>query len=57
MAEGAELEIAQPAGVGRCRQCGADVLMQQAFARCDCGSSELEWISGEELKIKAMEMA
>jgi hydrogenase nickel incorporation protein HypA/HybF len=55
MADGAELEIVEPPGRGRCRQCGDELALHAAFTRCACGSSDIEWLSGEELKIKAME--
>lgn len=55
--EGAELEIIEPAGQARCRQCGAGVVLDRPFGRCTCGSTDLEWLSGEELKIKEMEVA
>lgn len=57
IAEGAELEIIQPPGRGRCRQCGAEVALHAVFSRCACGSSDIEWLSGEELRIKEMEIA
>jgi hydrogenase nickel incorporation protein HypA/HybF len=43
-AEGAELEILEPSGLAR------------PIGLCSCGSSDLEWISGEELKIKELEV-
>jgi hydrogenase nickel incorporation protein HypA/HybF len=55
-AEGALLDIIETPGRGRCRQCQADVVMQAAFSRCHCGSTDLDWLSGEELKIKEMEV-
>jgi len=54
--EGAELEIIQPPGRGCCRQCGAALALHAAFTRCVCGSSDIKWLSGEELKIKEMEI-
>jgi hydrogenase nickel incorporation protein HypA/HybF len=57
IAEGAELEITQPPGRGRCRQCGAEFALHGVLARCGCGSSDIEWLSGEELRIKTMEIA
>ncbi len=57
IAEGAVLEILEPAGVARCRMCGAEVMLYRPFGQCGCGSSDLEWLSGEELKIQAMEIA
>jgi hydrogenase nickel incorporation protein HypA/HybF len=57
IAEGAELEIIQPPGRGRCRQCGTEVELHAVLTRCVCGSSDIEWLSGEELRIKTMEIA
>ena len=56
-AEGAELEILEPAGRGRCRLCGGEVVLERPFGRCACGSTDLDWISGEELKVREMEVA
>jgi hydrogenase nickel incorporation protein HypA/HybF len=56
VAEGAELEIDELPGRARCRQCGAEVQLDQPFGRCACGSSDLDWLSGEELRIKEMEV-
>ena len=55
IAEGAMLEIIQPPGRGRCRQCGTEFELEAVFARCVCGSTDIDWISGEELRIKTME--
>jgi hydrogenase nickel incorporation protein HypA/HybF len=55
-AEGAELEIIETPGRARCRACGAEVLLEKPFGRCGCGGSDLEWLAGEELKIKALEV-
>jgi hydrogenase nickel incorporation protein HypA/HybF len=54
---GAVLEIVEPPGRGRCRACGGEVALDRPFGRCACGSSDLDWISGEELRIRAMEVA
>ena len=56
MAEGAELEIVEPAGLARCRACGESVVLERYFGQCACGSTDLEWLSGEELKIQEMEL-
>ena len=56
VAEGAELEIIETPGRARCRACGGEVLLDKPFGRCACGCSNLEWLSGEELKIKEMEV-
>jgi hydrogenase nickel incorporation protein HypA/HybF len=55
-AEGAKLEILETPGRARCRQCGAEVLLERPFGRCACGNTDLEWLSGEELRIKEMEV-
>jgi hydrogenase nickel incorporation protein HypA/HybF len=56
-AEGAELEIIEPPGLARCRLCGCQVSLDRPFGQCRCGSTDLEWLSGEELKIKELEVA
>jgi hydrogenase nickel incorporation protein HypA/HybF len=55
--EGARLEIVETPGRARCRACAAELELERAFGRCACGSSELDWLSGEELAIKALEVA
>jgi hydrogenase nickel incorporation protein HypA/HybF len=54
---GAELLIVEIPGKARCRECGGGVTLDRPFGRCDCGSSDLEWLTGEELKIKEFEVA
>lgn len=56
-AEGATLEILEIPGRAKCLACGGEVRLDRPFGRCACGSSELEWLSGEELRIKQMELA
>ncbi|MGH9845583.1 MAG: hydrogenase maturation nickel metallochaperone HypA [Blastocatellia bacterium] len=55
--EGAQLEILEIPGLAICRQCRAEVALQQLFGRCVCGSNDLEQIAGNELKVKEMETA
>ncbi len=55
-AEGARLEIVEVPGIARCRACGGQVELSRPFGRCECGNSDLEWLSGEELRIKEMEV-
>lgn len=55
--EGATLEILELSGLGKCRQCEAEIKLSQPFGICDrCGSTEIEIIQGQELKIKEMEI-
>jgi hydrogenase nickel incorporation protein HypA/HybF len=56
VAEGATLEIIETPGRARCRECGAELMLERPFGRCACGNSDLEWLAGEELKIKEMEI-
>jgi hydrogenase nickel incorporation protein HypA/HybF len=54
--EGATLEIIQVPGLARCRECGGDVTLERPFGRCECGSTDLDWLSGDELKVKEFEV-
>lgn len=56
LAEGARLEIVEIPGRGRCRACGADVALERPFGWCGCGGSDLEWLAGEELRVKEIEV-
>jgi hydrogenase nickel incorporation protein HypA/HybF len=53
--EGAELEIIETPGMGRCRACGAEIPLTQPFGICTCGGVDLEILQGQELKIKTLE--
>jgi hydrogenase nickel incorporation protein HypA/HybF len=55
-AAGARLEIVEVPGRGRCRACGAEVELERPYGICACGNSDLEWLSGEELRIKELEV-
>jgi hydrogenase nickel incorporation protein HypA/HybF len=50
------LEIIEVPGLGRCRACGADVILERPFGRCVCSHTDLEWVAGTELRIKTMEV-
>jgi hydrogenase nickel incorporation protein HypA/HybF len=56
-AEGAELEIVETAGRARCRACAGELELERPFGRCACGSTDLDWIAGEALKVREMEVA
>jgi hydrogenase nickel incorporation protein HypA/HybF len=53
---GAELEIIETPGRALCLDCGSEFAMTGLFGRCGCGSAKLQLISGEELRIKQMEV-
>lgn len=54
--EGAALEVIETPGQARCRHCGEMVRLDKPFGWCRCGSSDLEWLSGDELKIREIEV-
>ncbi|MGE0713503.1 MAG: hydrogenase maturation nickel metallochaperone HypA [Planctomycetota bacterium] len=52
----AVLELQEPAGRARCRRCAAEQELESPFAACACGSLELEWLGGRELRLAALEL-
>ncbi|HJT03933.1 MAG TPA: hydrogenase maturation nickel metallochaperone HypA [Pseudonocardiaceae bacterium] len=54
--EGASLEIIQPTGKARCRDCGAEFVLNDLLVLCECGSANRELLAGEELKIREVEV-
>jgi hydrogenase nickel incorporation protein HypA/HybF len=56
-AQGARLDIVEIPGLARCLACGCEVPLDLPFGRCSCGSWELLRVSGEELRIREMEVA
>jgi hydrogenase nickel incorporation protein HypA/HybF len=57
VAEGATLEIIEIPGRASCRACGTEILLEQPFGCCSCGGIDLDWLAGNELRIKGMEVA
>jgi hydrogenase nickel incorporation protein HypA/HybF len=55
--EGARLEIIQTPGRARCRACAASFEVSGLISICGCGSADLELLSGQELKIREVEIA
>ena len=55
-AEGAILDIIEVPGQARCRVCGGEVELYRPFGRCSCGSSDLDWLRGDELRIQSLEV-
>ncbi len=57
VAEGARLEIHRCHAQAWCMQCAKTVPISQRFDACkDCGSHQLQITSGEELRIKELEV-
>jgi hydrogenase nickel incorporation protein HypA/HybF len=54
--EGASLEIIETPGRARCRSCDSQVELLDIIALCHCGSANLEMLSGQELRVKAVEV-
>lgn len=54
--EGAALEIVQPSGRARCRDCDAEFAMNDLLMLCECGSANRELLAGEELRIREVEV-
>lgn len=54
--EGATLEIIETPGKARCKRCQAELNLDQPYGLCACGNSDLEWLAGEELRIKEVEL-
>jgi hydrogenase nickel incorporation protein HypA/HybF len=55
-AEGAALEIIELPGRGMCRDCEHECELNSPFERCPCGSIALEFLSGEQLNLKEVEV-
>lgn len=56
-AEGAELVIRQPPAQATCRACGRFLTLDGPVGRCTCGGIDLDWQSGDELRIVEMELS
>ncbi|OWK45300.1 hydrogenase maturation nickel metallochaperone HypA [Fimbriiglobus ruber] len=53
---GAELQIIEIPGTAKCRACAGMVALDRPFGRCECGCTDLEWLSGEELRVTQIEV-
>ena len=54
--EGAALDIREIPGRARCFACGREIVLNEIYGRCECGSGQLERLAGDELNIKSMEL-
>ena len=54
--EGAALEIEDEHGRAHCRSCDADFSLADAFLLCDCGSADVELLSGTDLRVMSVEV-
>lgn len=55
--EGANLEIVEPAGVCRCRDCGTEFVPDWPVVACPCGSADATVLAGQDLKILSVRVA
>jgi len=55
--EGARLEVEEIRARAFCRDCRQETDLEDSIALCTCGSANLELLSGQELKIKEVEVA
>lgn len=53
---GAALEIIEIPARGRCRACHAEQVLDRPFGICPCGRTEFDWLSGEELRVRSVEV-
>lgn len=57
LADGAKLEIIKVAGAAWCMECSESVTIKQRFDECPgCGGHQLQVTSGDEMKIKELEV-
>lgn len=54
--EGATLEIDVVAGQAHCRTCEADFALDTLILLCPCGSADVAVLSGQELRIRSVEL-
>jgi hydrogenase nickel incorporation protein HypA/HybF len=54
--DGAALDIVHVEGRARCRVCGEEFAASAFYQPCRCGSHELDWLRGEELGVKSIEI-
>lgn len=53
--EGARLDIRDIEGRARCRLCDGEFTTPTLYTSCSCGSSDVERIAGEEIKVREFE--
>lgn len=54
--EGARLELVRTEGRGRCRACGVESALAGPLGLCPCGSCDLVWVAGHELRVREVEV-
>lgn len=55
--QGATLNIIRTPGMGHCQDCGADTTLTAIFGACQrCGSYQVTIVSGEEMRVREIEV-
>ena len=54
--EGARLEVDQTDARVHCRTCEKDVVVTDLLLLCDCGSADVDVVSGRELQVSSVEV-
>jgi len=54
--EGADLQIEAPTGLAHCRDCDKDFTLDDLILLCECGSADVEVVTGRELQIMSVEV-
>lgn len=54
--EGARLDVIETPARARCRDCHSEFELDDIIALCDCGSANLVFLSGDELRIIEVEV-
>ncbi len=54
---GAALEIVEPSGQARCRDCSTEFTINDLLGMCRCGGWDLELLTGQQLTIREVEVA
>jgi hydrogenase nickel incorporation protein HypA/HybF len=55
--QGAELAIDEIPARARCRDCRTETIRDRPFGLCPCGSMDLEWLAGSELRVSRVVVA
>jgi hydrogenase nickel incorporation protein HypA/HybF len=54
--EGAVLELSEVPARGRCQVCKREADRSGFFDVCECGGGTFDWLTGEELRVREMEV-
>jgi hydrogenase nickel incorporation protein HypA/HybF len=53
---GATLDIVESSGFARCRDCGEEFQLNDMIMLCPCGSANVRVLTGQQLRIKSVEV-